>query len=61
MKYTFNCPMDNVAFSVEAKDDNEAIRKLTVLGKKHTKEAHLSATPMTDAEWAKFIRDGLKK
>jgi len=61
MKYTFTCPMDNEVLSTDAKDDKEAIQKLTVLGKKHGQEAHLNAAPMTDAEWAKFLQEGLKK
>jgi hypothetical protein len=61
MKYLFTCKLDGEALSVEAKNDKEAVQKLTVLGKKHVKEAHKTASPMTDAEWDKFIRTDWKK
>ncbi len=61
MKYSFTCTLDNVVLSAEAKDDKEAVQKLTVLGKKHVKDAHPGASPMSDAEWEKFLRAEWKK
>ena len=61
MKYSFNCTLDKVVLSAEAKDDKEAVQKLTVLGRKHVKDAHAGASPMTDAEWEKFLRAKWKK
>jgi hypothetical protein len=61
MKYTFNCTMDKAVLSVEAKDDAEAVKKLMVVGKKHIKEMHPTAAPMTDAETEKMFRSGWKK
>jgi len=61
MKYSFTCTSDGAVLTVEAKDDKEAAQKLTVLGKKHVKESHPSASPMTDAEWEKTLRAEWKK
>jgi len=61
MKYEFACTLDGVVLSVEAKDDKEAARKLTVLGKKHVNDSHPSASPMTDDEWEKYIRARWRK
>jgi hypothetical protein len=61
MKYSFTCKADGEVLSVEAKDDKEALRKLMVLGKKHVKDAHRGASPMTATEWQKFLRAEWKK
>jgi hypothetical protein len=61
MKYTFNCTIDNAVLTVEAKNDAEAMKKMMVAGKKHIKEAHPTAAPMTEAEMEKMFRSGWKK
>ena len=61
MKYSFTCKPDGTVMSVDANTDADAIKKLTVLGKKHVKKAHPTATPMTDQEWEKFLRAEWKK
>ena len=61
MKYSFTCPPDGKVLVAVAKNDAEAIKKLTALGKEHVKEAHPPAAPMTDEEWEKFLRAGWKK
>jgi hypothetical protein len=61
MKYTYTCGMDNYVMSVEAQDDNEAVRKIKELGRKHIKESHANAAPMTDQEFEKDIRAHWKK
>jgi hypothetical protein len=61
MKYSYSCAMDNDEMSVQAKDDAQAVKKLTKLAKKHAKKHHTDATPMSDQEWESAIRQGWKK
>jgi hypothetical protein len=61
MKYSFTCMQDGEVLSVEAKTDKEAAHKLAILGKKHVRDTHPNASPMSDAEWEKFVRSVWKK
>lgn len=61
MRYSYHCTMDKTVLSVEAKNEAEAVKKLTELAKKHVMQAHPNATPMSDAWWEKELRAGWKK
>jgi hypothetical protein len=61
MKYSFTCQPDGQVLSVEAKNDDEGLKKLLVVNKKHMKEFHKDLPPQTDEEMKKFIRSIWKK
>ncbi len=61
MKYSFSCAMHSAQFSVEAKNDAEAVKKLAVEARKHMRAAHSTDAPMTDAEIEKMLRAGWEK
>ncbi len=61
MKYTFNCTPHKYEMKVEAKDDQEALKKLREMAKQHMMKDHSMDKPMTDAEIDKMLMSGWKK
>lgn len=61
MKYSFTCPADSQVLSVEANNDEEALKRLMAVGEKHHKAYHKDATPMTEEETKKMFKSGWKK
>jgi hypothetical protein len=61
MHYTFTCAEHNAVMSVEAKNDEEALEKLTKAAKEHIKTDHAGGKPMNDEQIRQMLRDGWKK
>jgi hypothetical protein len=61
MRYSLMCPPDGIVLSTEAKDDAEALKKLTELSKKHMAEYHKGQPPMSEVESIKMIKSMWKK
>jgi len=61
MKYSFKCPGTcNYEVKVEAKNDDEAIRKIIKEGEDHRKQAHPDMPPMTEEQLKTIVRSGMK-
>lgn len=61
MKYSFNCPAGDKVLTVDAKNDDEAMKKLMEAGKMHMKEAHADMPAMSDEKMKKTMRSEMKK
>ena len=63
MLYSFTCPAVDCKFTVEvdAKDDEEAVRKIVSEGLKHAMSDHPDKPSMPESEMMNMVRAGMKK
>lgn len=62
MKYSITCPPPcNHTIRVDARNDDEAIKKIMEEGKEHVKRSHPDEASMSDAELSKMVRANMKK
>ncbi len=61
MQYTFTCAEHNAVLTAEARNDSEALKKLTKSAKEHMRTAHAGSKPMTDKQIRQMLCDGWKK
>ncbi len=62
MKYSFTCPAPcNYTISVDARDDDEGLKKIVERGKAHVKDAHPDMPAMTEEQMRAVVRTGMRK
>ncbi len=62
MEYSFKCPGTcNYEVTLEAKNNDEAVRKIIKEGEDHRKQAHPDMPPMTEGQLKIIVRSGMKK
>lgn len=61
-KYSFNCPAgDGHVTVVEAKTEEEAMKKMLEEGKKHASEVHADQPAMSDEDMMNMVKAGWTK
>ncbi len=63
MRYSFTCPASgcNFTIEVEARDDEEAVKKIVSEGMKHSMSDHPDMPSMPESEMINMVRAGMKK